>query len=54
MDYQCHEHSWALPDGKGTLPWYLGSGPGESLAFTQTDPDAMGKITFETHTRRVR
>ncbi len=47
MDYRCHEQSWALPDGKDTLPWYLGSGPGDSLAFTLTEPDAVGRITFE-------
>lgn len=47
MDYRCDKESWALPDGKDTLPWYLGSGPGKSLAFTQTDPAAAGQITFE-------
>lgn len=47
MDYQCRKQSWALPDGHDTSPWYLGSGAGESLAFTQGLPDAVGRITFD-------
>jgi virginiamycin B lyase len=57
VDGQCGEKSWALPD-RGD-PWFLGDGPGETLAFTQFQPAAVGKITLEpgptlTRTRATR
>jgi virginiamycin B lyase len=47
MDARCQHASWALPDGARADPWYLGSGPGDTLAFTQFMPEAVGKVTFE-------
>jgi virginiamycin B lyase len=55
MNEQCQKESWALPaqpGGEATVPWYLGSGKGDSLAFTLISPDAVGTIAFnpQTHT----
>jgi virginiamycin B lyase len=52
VDDQCHSKSWTMPP-VGRYPWYLADGPGDSLAFTQDTPAAMGKITFESGPART-
>lgn len=43
----CHATSWPLPAGKQADPWYLGDGFGNTLAFSQFAPAALGTIALD-------